>query len=307
MAARVFARMDPRHAMKVPIYSLFFLLLCAALATVAPAAVADSSRSAAAPRFALFYSSRDDAALSEFDVLVLDADDHPNIARIRQRARHKQIILGYLSLCELGPGKTYKADLMREGLILGPNPRWPGSFYLDIRRPAWHERVVKQIAPALIAQGFDGLFLDTLDDAPWLESEAPAGLRAPGMSDAAVALVRALRAQFPGRPIMMNRGFDLINRLAPQVDMILAESTYARWSEVGHAGTLVAPAEHASLVRQLSALRVRHPNVQIFTLDYWDENDAAGIARIYCVQRALGFVPYVATRELNVIVPEPRG
>jgi endo-alpha-1,4-polygalactosaminidase (GH114 family) len=135
---------------------------------------------------------------------VLDGDEHPSITHIRQRARHKQTILGYLSLCELGPGKPYKADLVREGLILGPHPKWPGSFYIDIRRPAWRERVVKQLGPALLAQGFDGLFLDTIDDAPWLDSEAPVALRAPGTSDAAVALVRALRAQFPGRPIMLS-------------------------------------------------------------------------------------------------------
>lgn len=282
--------------------SLITLLLL-----LAGTAIAGAAAVAAPPRFAVYYSSSDDARLSQFDVLVLDSDDHPSIARIRQRAPRKQVILGYLSLCELGPGKPYKADLVREGLILGPNPRWPGSFYVDIRRPGWRERLVKQIAPALLTQGFDGLFLDTIDDAPWLESEAPRPLRAPGMTDAAVALVRALRAQFPDKPIMLNRGFDLINRLAPQVDMILAESTYARWADIGHSGTLVAPQERTDLVRQLAAVRAMHPNLQIYTVDYWDTRDAAGVARIYSAQRALGFVPYVATRELNVLVPEPSG
>lgn len=288
----------------MPIRLLAIALTALALWALGP--ICAGARDAPA-RFAIYYSAQENQALAAFDVLVLDGDGHPSIPRIRQHAARKQIILGYLSLCEVGPGKSYRADLQREKLILGPNPHWSGSFYIDIRKPQWRERVLGQIAPSLLEQGFDGLFLDTIDDAPWLESEAPPGLRAAGMRDAAVALVEALRTRFPGRPIMVNRGFDLVGRVAPQVDMLLAESTYARWSEAGHAGTLVPAAERASLVRQLSALRSRHPNVQIFTLDYWDERDTAGIARIYATQRALGFVPYVATRELNVIVPEPQG
>jgi hypothetical protein len=44
----------------------------------------------------------------------------------------------------------------------------------------------------------------------------------------------------------------------------------------------------------------------VFTLDYWNPEDAAGIRRIYRTERANGFHPYVATIKLDRIVREPR-
>lgn len=41
------------------------------------------------------------------------------------------------------------------------------------------------------------------------------------------------------------------------------------------------------------------------TLDYWNPADTAGLRRIYRAQRANGFLPYVATVELDRLVPEP--
>lgn len=67
---------------------------------------------------------------------------------------------------------------------------------IDIRRPEWRRMVVEEIAPQVFQEGFDGLFLDTLDDAASLENAADRAL--PGMQDAAVALVHALRTKFPG-------------------------------------------------------------------------------------------------------------
>ena len=49
----------------------------------------------------------------------------------------------------------------------------------------------------------------------------------------------------------------------------------------------------------------RNSKLEIFTLDYWDPADPAGIARIYREQRDNGFEPYVSTVELDRIIPEP--
>jgi len=59
-------------------------------------------------------------------------------------------------------------------------------------------------------------------------------------------------------------------------------------------------------VKLLQAVQKRRPGLKIFTLDYWDPADIAGVTRIYREQRANGFEPYVATVELDRIVREPR-
>jgi uncharacterized protein (TIGR01370 family) len=256
-------------------------------------------------RFAVYYAARDDAALSRYDVLVLDADEHPSIAGIRARSQRHQLILGYVALCEIGAGRPYRADLVRQHLLLGQNPKWPGTFFIDIRSDAWRRRVIGQIIPSLIAQGFDGVFLDTVDDAVWLETDAPQALRRPGMIDAAVTFVHAIRVAFPGRPLMLNRGFTLLSRVAPDVDMVLAESIYSQWGGANRSTFRLPPEVHAGFVRELEAARALHAGLGIYTLDYWEPADHAGVARIYAAQRTHGFVPYVSTRDLNAIIPEP--
>ena len=58
-------------------------------------------------------------------------------------------------------------------------------------------------------------------------------------------------------------------------------------------------------VEILQSAKARRPELRVMTLDYWDPEDPEGIRRIYRVQRANGFEPYVASIELDRIVTEP--
>jgi hypothetical protein len=254
-------------------------------------------------KFGVYYGTRDLPELSSFDVLVLDADKHPDLTHIRQNAPVRQTLLGYVSLCELGPGRRYADALHRAGLILPYPTQWPGSELIDIRRPEWRRMVVDEIAPRVFQEGFDGLFLDTLDDA--VSSENADDKALPGMQDAAVALVRAIRAKFPGRPIMMNRGFELLDRVGGDIDMLLSEDLMSNWQGPGHLPRLVPSDAIADPLKMIAAARRRHEQLAVYSLDYWDPRDRAGVARLYGLERSQGFIPYVATPSLTEIVAEP--
>jgi polysaccharide biosynthesis protein PelA len=55
----------------------------------------------------------------------------------------------------------------------------------------------------------------------------------------------------------------------------------------------------------LKRARQANPKLRICSLDYWDPDARKEIRRIYRVERANGFAPYVATRELDRVVREP--
>ena len=59
-------------------------------------------------------------------------------------------------------------------------------------------------------------------------------------------------------------------------------------------------------VDALKAAGALNPRLSLHTLDYWDPADVAGVRAIYDLQRANGFSPYVATVELDRLIPEPR-
>jgi polysaccharide biosynthesis protein PelA len=254
-------------------------------------------------KFGVYYGTRFDPELSAFDVLVLDADSGLDLALIRKRAKAPQIILGYLALCELGPSRSYAAKVRQAGLLLHESPYWPGSFYIDIRRAEWHRMLIQEIVPSILKAGFDGLFLDTIDDAPWLEASSIQSL--PGVSAAAVALVHGIRLFFSNRVLMLNRGFDLLPKLERDLDMILAESILTTSVGIERKPTRAPQESFEDRVRELRAVLARQPQLTVYSLDYWDPADQAGIRDIYAIQRAHGFVPYVGTSTLTKIIPEP--
>src|SRR3546814_1977742 len=69
-----------------------------------------------------------------------------------------------MSLGEMESWRPDFAAVKASGVLLDENPHWPGSYFVDIRNPAWQKRILDTLAPAVWTQGFHGFFLDTLDD-----------------------------------------------------------------------------------------------------------------------------------------------
>jgi polysaccharide biosynthesis protein PelA len=238
--------------------------------------------------------------LQGFELIVLDSDASVSLSALAQPGRD---VLAYLSLGEIEQHRPYFDWAKSAGILLGENPNWHGSFYVDVRQESWRKRVVDELVPTILAAGFNGVFLDTLDDAAALEGQDPQLYG--GMKSAAVNLVRNLREGFPGMRIMVNRGYGLFPGIAPLVDILLGESVYTTY-DVAHNGYIRVPAaQYEQQVDLLKQARQTNPKLRICSLDYWDPNARKEIRRIYRVERANGFAPYVATRELDRVVREP--
>jgi uncharacterized protein (TIGR01370 family) len=252
-------------------------------------------------RWAAYYS--DQARAEEFrdyGLVVFDADRHPPLSAL---AAGGTTVLGYLSLGEIERHRAWFADLRQTGVLLGENRNWPGSYYIDLRDPGWHRIVIDRLVPAMLAQGFGGVFLDTLDDAIELERLDPGGRR--GMTAAAVSLVKELRRTFPDITVMMNRGYALLPEVGGLIDIALGESVCGTYDFERKVYRAVPAAEYREQVQLLKQARKRNPALRICSLDYWDPADREGIRRIYREERANGFDPYVATVGLDQLMKEP--
>jgi uncharacterized protein (TIGR01370 family) len=265
-------------------------------------AAATPVRAADHVRWVVCYSDRPAAEdLAGYDVVVLDPDRSPAIAPIAERNR---TILAYLSLTQMGTGRAQFRSLAAAGAVLEEHPFWKGAHYLDFRRPEWTRAVLEEIVPRILAAGFTGLFLDTLDDAELLETKDPVKFR--GMRAAAVALVKAIRHHFPGIVLMANRGYAVMPEVAGSIDMLLGESVLSTFDSTMRNFRRVSPEDVEWQVNALRAARAVNPRLTIMTLDYWDPADKAGIRRLYEAERANGFIPYVSTPMLDTLVEEPR-
>ena len=250
-------------------------------------------------RWAVYYLAElPPQAFMAYDTLVFDADVHPDITPLLQEGK---TLLAYISIGEVGDYRPYFKTLQEQEAILEVNPHWQGAFYLDVRSPYWQRFVTDELIPGILQKGFHGVFLDTVDTPVELERRDPEG-RA-GMRVATIRLIKSIRQRYPDMPVMMNRGYGILPQVGKDITLLLGESVYTT-HDAGAIYKKVAFEAYQSHKALLLEARRLNPQLKIYTLDYWEPEDRETIREIYTEERRNGFIPYVATRNLDSVIPE---
>lgn len=253
-------------------------------------------------RWIAYYSdSAEPENFQPYSVIVFDVDDHPIMQGLLESGK---TVLGYLSLGEVSKDRSYFDEVKKEGLLLKENKNWKGGYFIDIRDKRWTKRVIEELIPQILYQRFSGIFIDTIDNAVHLEESDPQKYH--GMKQAAIDLIKTIRLHYPSMKIMLNRGFEILPQVAKDIDMELGESVYTDWNPDKKTYELVAAPLYKKNVQVLKDAKKVNPNLEIYTLDYWNLNDKAGVKKIYQVERENGFFPYVSTMDLTQVAPEPK-
>jgi len=260
-------------------------------------------RANTARRWGVDYGAATDPVLAKAcALLVLEPHHARPIAPLRGPG---SILLGYVSFGEVERSRPYFAGLEKAGALRAANPNWPDARLADLRHPAWRAAVLDRLVPAILALGYDGIFIDTMDNAEAMERQDSVANK--GMVAAGVSLIAAVRARFPRIRIMLNRGYALLPDVAPKIDYLLGEAMASRWNFTAKHYELLSDSDWAWQAGRLRAAQVRNPALSLMTLDYWDPADTKQVAALYARERAAGFSPYVATLALDRLVLEPAG
>jgi len=232
--------------------------------------------------------------IAKFDLAVLDADAHPPLVPLQGETT----LLGYISLGEVADYRWYWPEIEKETWVLARNPNWQSRF-VDVRTEAWHRFVLDKIIPKILVKGFDGLFLDTLDTAEYLERYHPEK-KYPGSEAAMIRLIHSIRKKYPSIYLMANRGFAILEQVADDIDGVLAESLFSSVDFETNMVRLRPEAEYQDTLEKLRSVRST-AGVQVFTLDYLA--DASLTEREVVLQRSRreSFVPYISTVQLDRI------
>lgn len=252
-------------------------------------------------RWAVYYADAlPVTAFTRYDLLVFSARRHPDLRPLQDRGIK---VFGYLSVGEVATHEPHFAAAKKDGLLKLQNPNWPDAWMVDLRDKRWTEMLLYRLIPALLREGFDGIFFDTLDDAGYLERQDPKANA--GMVEAARRMVRAIHRHFPTVPVIMNRGYDLLPDVAGDVDYILGKSVATDYDFETKTYGWVPDALYREQLGILKGAQKANPKLTVLTLDYWKPDDPQTIAEIYRRERANGFWPYVATIDLDRLVPGP--
>jgi uncharacterized protein (TIGR01370 family) len=252
--------------------------------------------------WAVDYGAHTDPVLARsYGLLVLEPDHPRDIASLRGPGAK---MLGYISLGEVERSRAFAKPLEKAGALRAANANWPDARYVDLRHAAWSSLVLERLVPEILAKGFDGIFIDTLDNAEAMERGDPASCA--GMVTAAAGLVKAIRARFPKCTIMLNRGYALLPQVASLIDIVLGEAMASRWNFSARRYEMVPPEDWDWQANRLRAAKAVNPSLIAATLDYWDPADPVTIAGLYARERAAQFLPYVSTLALDRLIPEPK-
>lgn len=245
------------------------------------------------------YGAATDRALARrCDLLVLEPHHARPIAPLRGPGA---TLLGYVSLGEVEASRPYFDALDAAGVFGPPNPNWPAARLADLRHPEWRRTVLERLVPDVLALGYDGIFIDTLDNAEAMERQGGNE----GMVDAAATLILAIRRAFPKLRIMVNRGYAALPRIAGAIDYLLGEAMASRWSFERKRYERLSDSDWQWQATRMRAARAANPALVLATLDYWDPADRAGVAALYALERREGFIPYVSVLALDRLLPEP--
>ena len=207
--------------------------------------------------------------------------------------------LAYLSVGEAdtrGEGWPTVRDRPRDRpFVVEPNPNWPQNVRVDVRDPGWQELLLEREAPRLLSRGFQGLMLDTLDTAPYLERQDPS--RFAGSRQALRDLLSRLRRRYP-RIVLLANGTDALVDAAPYVDGYVVEGVFATYDFARKTYRQTTAIEREWKLGRIADAEaaVARP---VFTIEYASVGDIALSTWATSESESRGFRPYVTVKDIN--------
>ena len=245
------------------------------------------------PSVAFWYAAKPPLEeLAQFDWVVLEPG-HVSAAEVEFLRAQGSSPFAYLSIGEIDSHQAQQlVPLLKAAASDIRNEAWD-SQVMDLNAPAWREHLLVR-AKALQAQGYSGLFLDTLDSFMLLP-EARREEQRLGL----IAVLRELHTRFPGLKLFFNRGFEVWPELREIVSAVAVESIHAGWDAQAGIYREVPSADRQWLEAKLAD--VRQQGVPVVALDYLPPERRAEARQLARRLHDEGYVPFVTTPQLNYL------
>jgi uncharacterized protein (TIGR01370 family) len=148
--------------------------------------------------------------------------------------------------------------------------------------------------------GFDGIFMDTVDTADYLEKVK--GIE--GQVKGAIKLIKEIRRKYPQLIMVLNNGLFLTDQVGKQIDALVVEDIYTLYDFKTKSYDVAT--EKWTAERLVPVKRFQETfNKPVLALDYLKASDKKAIARISREAMAQDFIPYISDIGLKSIFFHP--
>jgi uncharacterized protein (TIGR01370 family) len=271
---------------------LGMVALATSLTLMMPAALADTL--ALEKRDIVFYyGSRPPVEdLRHFDHIVIQPSQilpHEKTALLNLDS----LVFAYVSFGEIARNSE-DMERIKTKWSIGVNPAW-NSLVMDMTSPDWHQYLMEHHFDRLWREGYRAFFLDTVDSYLIVTTE---GKQREEQEKGLVALLAEIKQRYPECKLILNRGFEVLDRAAQYADAMLAESLFHGFDPLTGKHAPTKEENRTWLLQQLNRAQNEF-NVPVIVLDYVDPGDWAEAEKTAREIIKLGFMPWVANGDLT--------
>jgi len=206
---------------------------------------------------------------------------------------YKDKMYAYVSVGEIDSTiKEYKK--IDKSWILAENKAWK-SKVLDLKNVNYLSFLFQEMIIPRMKQGFKHFFFDTLDSYQ-LASKTKEDRKA--NEQALVIFINEFHSRFPDSKLIINRGFEIIDRVHDSIEAVLFESYYAGIGGEKLAYKKVSDSDRGWLDIHIN--KIKSYGLNVICLDYLQTKKLDDSTDIIKKIKAKGMIPYIANRELNI-------
>ncbi|CAA6826940.1 MAG: Extracellular Matrix protein PelA [uncultured Sulfurovum sp.] len=198
--------------------------------------------------------------------------------------RYPKKMVAYVSVGEIEPWRKtstpYKASW-----VLSKNKTW-NSLIADLTNEAYQTFIFERITK-LHKMGYRHFFLDTMDayhvtakDKKLFKSQ----------QRALISFIKKLHKKYPHSEIILNRGFEILDRIHKDVNAIVAESLIGRYNHAKKRYSMVPKADHKWLLDTFK--KAQEYGLQAISIEYSKKSTKTRLEIARKVKK-LGIIPYV--------------
>ncbi len=162
------------------------------------------------PSFAVYYGDiTDPHVFKGYNLVIVSSLLNKSI--VEELTSLDIVVAGYVSIATVGGWEPWAANVS-DDMVLTKSDVW-NEKVVNVSDPRWKQIILNEAIPYLLSKGFKGVFFDNLDQVdvyPW-------------MADAMVDIIKEVRERYPSLVIVVNRGFTIVDRIAPYINAVLFE------------------------------------------------------------------------------------
>lgn len=167
------------------------------------------------------YSKSDLKKLKKYDIVVIDNVDTPDENFVKKLKKEGVIVLAYLNIGEVEEARGYW-KILDKSIIISADPDYDNNYYADVNNQKWHDAILKQEIPTILASGpYDGLMLDMVC--------TPDLLKDSSLKQGIINLVKEIHQAYPNLLLVPNQGFGVLKDIYQYIDAFKYEGMCAHY------------------------------------------------------------------------------